>query len=268
MAVRAKSPAGVALPQVPQGAASPHSKKAQQNNPSRRLQPLPNYKLLTQPRTNNYYAATGGCPCIPRAAAHPGSWRLRAVQLRSTTVPRGAHKNCGAAAAAASCCVPRGDMYGWRPGPHRVLARNTAASGLCDTFGNMAFKRPKKAGDGESEASHVDKQELEDLEELILEEHRARREVELDVEELKEIQRNGTQGAYKLDFENEKNRELAAAATEDQLNALLNEVRGIVKRPLNQTNMGILRRVVEKQEKLMELRRLKANETYPQIIYP
>ena len=46
---------------------------------------LPNYKLLTIPRTNNYYAATGGCPCVPRVAAHPGSWRMKEAQLRSST---------------------------------------------------------------------------------------------------------------------------------------------------------------------------------------
>ncbi|RNE98312.1 hypothetical protein TraAM80_08842 [Trypanosoma rangeli] len=227
---------------------------------------LPNYKLLAQPRTNNYYHATGGCPCIPRAVAHPGSWRLKSAQLRSATSVHPV--NCTKKRFGPTCCVHTGQTYGWKPGPHIVLAKNTAASGLCDTFGNMAFKRRMEARDKDSDVSSVCPQKLEDLEALILEEHEARRNVEKDVDELKDIQLNGTQDDYKLDYRNEKLRKEAAAASEAQLHDLLREVRGIVKRPLNQTNMGILRRVVERQERLMQQRALKASEDYPQIVYP
>lgn len=264
--VHANSRGGAAPLQGHYGVASRRNKNVQ---PPSRVRPAPqppDYRLLARPRTNNYYSATGGCPCVPRAAAHPGSWRLKFAQLRSVDVPRGAQSK--KAHVGHSCCVPRGDMYGWRPGPHRVLAKNTAASGLCDTFGNMAFKRKTSVEGGDSDVSSVNQRKLDDLESLILHEYDERRNIEMDVDELKEIQLQGTQDAYKLDYENEWKRRMASAASEDQLQDLLREVRDIVKRPLNQTNMDILRRIVEHQEKLIELRALKANEDYPQIIYP
>ncbi|KEG08908.1 hypothetical protein DQ04_06201020 [Trypanosoma grayi] len=247
-------------------AAARHHKKYHQCDCYGHPMGLPNYKVLAQPRTNNYYSATGGCPCIPRAAAHPGSWRLKEAQLRSSKHSHGV--GCMKTRPGATCCVHAGETYGWRPGPHTVLAKNTAASGLCDTFGNMAFKRPTGLRDKESDVSSVCQQKLEDLEALILEEHEARRNVEMDVDELKNIQLQGTQDAYKQDYGNEKKRQLAAAASEAQLNDLLREVRAIVKRPLNQTNMDILRSVVDRQERLMHLRKLKANEDFPKIIDP
>ncbi|PWU84561.1 hypothetical protein C4B63_218g32 [Trypanosoma cruzi] len=89
-----------------------------------------------------------------------------------------------------------------------------------------------------------------------------------DVDELKDIQQRGTHEDYRLDYFNEMKRKEASAASEAQLHDLLREVRAIVKRPLNQTNMDILRRVVDRQEYLMQLRARKANEDYPQIVYP
>ncbi|EKG06018.1 hypothetical protein TCSYLVIO_002898 [Trypanosoma cruzi] len=246
--------------------AARHQKKYHQCDCYGHPQGLPNYKILAQPRTNNYYLATGGCPCIPRAVAHPGSWRLKAAQLRSATQTHAV--SCTKSRPDATCCVHAGETYGWKPGPHRVLAKNTAASGLCDTFGNMAFKKPTGVRDKDSDVSSVCQQKLEDLEALILDEHEARRNVEMDVDELKDIQQRGTHEDYRLDYFNEMKRKEASAASEAQLHDLLREVRAIVKRPLNQTNMDILRRVVDRQEYLMQLRARKANEDYPQIVYP
>ncbi|RNF04657.1 uncharacterized protein Tco025E_07914 [Trypanosoma conorhini] len=262
----AKPQEGAAPLQGSYPVASRHHKRPHPSAPYRRPVALPNYKVLAQPRTNNYYHATGGCPCIPRAVAHPGSWRLKEAQLRSSTAAHPA--TWSRKRPTATCCVHSAQTYGWKPGPHTVLAKNTAASGLCDTFGNMAFKRPTGVRDKDSEVSSVCAQKLEDLEALILEEHEARRNVEMDVGELQDIQREGTQDDYKLDYRNEKLRKEAAAASEAQLHDLLREVRGIVKRPLNQTNIDILRRVVERQECLMQQRALKAREDYPQIVFP
>ncbi|KAG8341303.1 hypothetical protein ERJ75_000356000 [Trypanosoma vivax] len=227
---------------------------------------LPNYKLLAQPRTNNYYASTGGCPCIPRVAAHPGSWRHKQGQLRSAA--HGHVLSCTLKRPGNTCCVHAGETYGWRPGPHTVLAKNCAGSGLCDTFGNMAFKRPIRVRDRDSDVSSVCQQKLDDLEALILEEHERRRIVEMDIDELKEIKEKGTVDDYKLDFQNEKKREQASAASEEQLNDLLREVRGIVQRPLNHTNIDILRRIVRRQEHITQLRAQKAAEDFPPIIHP
>ncbi|KAH9601008.1 hypothetical protein LSM04_006530 [Trypanosoma melophagium] len=260
------NPTGTAMAplQGSYGAASRHHKKYHQCDCYGHTEGLPNYKVLAQPRTNNYYCATGGCPCIPRAVAHPGSWRLKASQLRSATHTLGV--GCTKKRPGKTCCVHAGETYGWKPGPHTVLAKNTAASGLCDTFGNMAFKSRTGLRENVSDVSSVCTQKLEDLEALILEEHEARRNVEMDVDELKDIQEKGTQDLYKQEFENEKKRKLAAMATETQFNDLMREIRAIVKRPLNQINMDILRSVVERQERLMRLRAAKAHEDYPPIL--
>ncbi|CCD17668.1 unnamed protein product [Trypanosoma congolense IL3000] len=227
---------------------------------------LPNYKALAQPRTNNYYNAVGGCPCIPRSVARPGSWRQKRDQIRSASNYR--QTWCAKGHPNATCCVHAGEAYGWLPGPHGVLSKNCAASGLCDTFGNMEFKRPPRRGDIGSDVSSVNTQKLEGLESLILKEHGERRRIEMDVDELEEIKKKGTEEDYKLDFHNEKSRKLAMAATESQLKGLVREVRGIVDRPLNQTNIDILRGIIDRQERLMKLRAAKATEDFPPIIHP
>ncbi|CCW65613.1 unnamed protein product [Phytomonas sp. EM1] len=215
---------------------------------------LPEYKLLAMPRTNNFYAAVGGCPCIPRTPAHPGSWRLKAAQLRSATHGGGSCicKN-PSAASNIRCCFHSGAAYGWKPGPHPVHAKNTAACGKCDTFGNLAFKSKRLARlagceeDG-SDLSSVSPQKLEDLETLVLEEHGARVLVESDIKKLREMQESGSQKTYMQALADEERRRRLAEATEGQLNELLNDIRGIVERPLNQTNMDILHRIIARQE--------------------
>lgn len=225
---------------------------------------LPDYKMLQMPRTNNYYAATGGCPCIPRAPAHPGSWRLKEAQMRSST-----HK-CGNGCinkhpeVSHKCCQHSGTQYGWRPGPHTVKDKNTAAAGKCDTFGNLAFKSKSRAympvEDDVSDLSSVSPQKLEDLEALILEEHEARIRAESDVHELKDIYDNDAQDTYKQDKELQDRRRFAAQATDEQFNELLRDIRGIVDRPLNQTNMDLLRRLVARQEMLQRNRDYQATK--------
>ena len=176
---------------------------------------LPNYKLLTIPRTNNYYAATGGCPCVPRVAAHPGSWRMKEAQLRSST-------------------------YG------------------CGSGCNLAFK--SKSGlyrpveDDVSEVSSASPQKLEDLEALILEEHQQRMRVEEDVEELAAIQQTGTADIYKKDHDEARRRHQLAQVSEAGLQELLREVKDIADRPLNQTNMELLHRILLRQEHLQRQR--------------
>lgn len=225
---------------------------------------LPDYKMLQMPRTNNYYAATGGCPCIPRAPAHPGSWRLRKAQMRSST-----HR-CGNGCVnkhpeiTHKCCQHSGYQYGWRPGPHTVKGKNTAATGKCDTFGNLAFKSQSRAympvDDDVSDLSSVSPQKLEDLEALILEEHEARVRVESDVQELKEIYDSDTQESYKQDKELKDRRRFASYATEEQLSELLREIRGVVNRPLNQINMDLVRRIIARQEMLQRNRDYQASK--------
>ncbi|CCW69838.1 unnamed protein product [Phytomonas sp. Hart1] len=198
---------------------------------------LPDYKLLAIPRTNNFYATVGGCPCIPRARAHPGSWRLRSAQRQSA---------CG-------------DGYGWKPGPHTVHASNTAAHGKCDTFGNLAFKSSRLArlagkNDNTRDLSGVSPQKLEDLETLVLEEHNARVLVESDIEQLRSIRDSGTQKEYVQKIKDEERRRRQTEATEKQLNELLNDIRGIVSKPLHQTNMDILRRIIARHELTQENR--------------
>lgn len=233
---------------------------------------LPDYKLLAMPRTNNYYAATGGCPCIPRAAAHPGSWRLKEAQMRSSTY------KCGSGCVNAQtspkathqCCLHSGAQYGWKAGPHTVADKNTAATGKCDTFGNMAFKSTggrrsaaaggsaggtRKQDDGAaSEVSSASPQKLDDLEALILEEHDARMRVESDVEQLKDIHQSGTRDQYgqnpAWDSMNGRN----GSVSQDQLDELLREVKRIVDFPLNQTNMERLDHIIQRQEFLQSRR--------------
>lgn len=232
---------------------------------------LPNYKLLAIPRTNNYYAATGGCPCIPRAAAHPGSWRLKESQMRSATYRHGtgclkksqhpgpAPQHC--------CCRHTGYQYGWKPGPHTVYAKNTAATGKCDTFGNLAFKSKSNAyhsiDDDVSDVSSATPQKLADLEALILEEHDQRMLVEMDVEELDEVQKSGTQEAFKKNFEKEALRRRLATISEQELQDLLREIKDIVERPLNQTNMDLLRRILVRQDHLQKQREYYAAKKVP-----
>ncbi|AAZ11059.1 uncharacterized protein TEOVI_000201200 [Trypanosoma equiperdum] len=251
---------------LPTAAAAQHDKKYHHCDCYGHPLGLPNYKVLAQPRTNNYYNATGGCPCIPRSAAHPGSWRNKREQLRSTAnhFPFG----CTKKRPGTTCCVHAGETYGWLPGPHKVLAKNCAASGLCDTFGNMAFKKPIRSQDKDSDVSSVTTQKLAKLEELILREHGERRRIEMDVDELEDIKKRGAENDYKVDYENEKKRKQAMAASEGQLKELLREVRGIVNRPLNQTNIDILRGIVDRQEQFMQLRSLRAHEDFPPIIHP
>jgi hypothetical protein len=222
---------------------------------------LPNYKLLTIPRTNNYYAATGGCPCIPRVAAHPGSWRLKEAQLRSSTYRCGSgcvKKEKSGTASEGPCCHHSGHQYGWRPGPHTVLDKNTAAIGKCDTFGNLAFKSKSGAyrpiDDDVSEVSSASPQKLGDLEALILEEHQQRIRVEEDIEELEAIQQNGTAELYKTDRDEALRRRQLAQVSETDLQELLREVKSIANRPLNQTNMDLLRRILQRQEHLQRQR--------------
>ncbi|KPI85751.1 hypothetical protein ABL78_5200 [Leptomonas seymouri] len=218
---------------------------------------LPNYKLLTIPRTNNYYAATGGCPCIPRVAAHPGSWRLKESQLRSSTYRCG--NGCTKSKSGdGQCCYHSGDQYGWRPGPHTVLDKNTAATGKCDTFGNLAFKSKSKAylpiDDDISDVSSACTQKLEDLEALILEEHQQRMRVEEDVDELTGIHQDDTAELYKRDYNRARRFRELAQISEEELHELLREVKGISDRPLNQTNMELLRRILQRQEHLQRQR--------------
>ncbi|KAG5471716.1 hypothetical protein LSCM4_03268 [Leishmania orientalis] len=220
---------------------------------------LPNYKLLTIPRTNNYYAATGGCPCVPRVAAHPGSWRLKEGQLRSSTYRCGTGCTKKSPAATSGCCHHSGDQYGWQRGPHTVLHKNTAAAGKCDTFGNLAFKSTSGAycavdGDDLSDVSSASPQKLEDLEALILEEHQQRMRVEEDVDELAGIQHNGTADVYKKRYNDAARRRLLSQISEVELQELLRDVKNIVDRPLNQTNMDRLRRILQRQEHLQRQR--------------
>lgn len=225
---------------------------------------LPDYKQLQMPRTNNYYAATGGCPCIPRAAAHPGSWRLREAQMRSST-----HR-CGSGCikkhpeATHKCCQHSGFQYGWHAGPHTVKGKNTAAAGKCDTFGNLAFKSTSgaymPAEDNVSDVSSVSPGKLEDLEALILEEHQSRIRAECDLDELRAIHDDGGQDAIKRAKVLEDRRRAAARASEGEMNELLREVRDIVGRPLNQTNMGVLRRILDRQEILQRNRDHRASK--------
>ncbi|KPA78857.1 hypothetical protein ABB37_05931 [Leptomonas pyrrhocoris] len=220
---------------------------------------LPNYKLLAIPRTNNYYAATGGCPCIPRVAARPGSWRMKKSQLRSSThrCGNGCTKN-EKSTSGGPCCHHSGDQYGWRPGPHTVLDKNTAATGKCDTFGNLAFKSKSRAyrpiEDDISDVSSASPQKLEDLNALILEEHQQRMRVEADIDELAEIQRNGTAEVYKKEFEEARRRRLLAQLSEAELQELLREVKDVSDRPLNQTNMELLQRILQRQDHLQRQR--------------
>lgn len=116
--------------------------------------------------------------------------------------------------------------------------------------------------------SSVTTQKLAKLEELILREHGERRRIEMDVDELEDIKKRGAENDYKVDYENEKKRKQAMAASEGQLKELLREVRGIVNRPLNQTNIDILRGIVDRQEQFMQLRSLRAHEDFPPIIHP
>lgn len=222
---------------------------------------LPNYKLLAIPRTNNYHAATGGCPCIPRVAAHPGSWRLKEGQMRSSThrCGTGCIKKEKGAAVSTACCHHSGDEYGWRRGPHSVLDKNTAATGKCDTFGNLAFKSKSAAyrpvlDDDFSDVSSASPQKLEDLEALILEEHQQRMRVEADVDELAAIEADGTADLYKKRYNDEARRRMLAQISDAELQELLREVKGIVNRPLNQTNMDLLRRLLHRQEHLQRQR--------------
>lgn len=228
---------------------------------------LPDYKLLAQPRTNNYYAAVGGCPCIPRAPAHPGSWRLKKAQMRSAT-----HR-CGNGCInrypqshSHTCCVHTGHQYGWRPGHHVVKAKNTAATGKCDTFGNLAFRSKNKAylpaEDNVSELSSVCPEKLADLEQLILEEHRSRVRVEADVNQLKDIRDTNTAHIFKDDREVERRRHHFADPSEEQLNELLREIRDIVQRPLHQINMDLLIRIIRRQELLQKKRDYDAAQLY------
>ncbi|EPY40549.1 hypothetical protein AGDE_03379 [Angomonas deanei] len=205
---------------------------------------LPNYKLLAMPRTNNYYAAVGGCPCIPRVPAHPGSWRVKEATLRSSTYRHG--NGCiNKSSTNGQCCVHSGYQYGYKPGPHTVHPKNTADSGKCDTFGNMAFKsRACFPADNISDMSSVSPRKLEDLEALILEEHQARLRAEEDLTQLAEIKMNGTQDQYK----NDRSAAAAVEPSEAELEELLREVKSIVNRPLHQTNIDELRRLVKKHE--------------------
>lgn len=213
---------------------------------------LPDYKLLTIPRTNNYYAATGGCPCVPRVAAHPGSWRMKEAQLRSSTYRSGSGCTTKQKGSEARCCHHSGDQYGWRPGPHTVLDKNTAATGKCDTFGNLAFKSKSAAyrpiEDDVSDVSSASPQKLEDLAALILEEHEQRRRVEQDLDELAAIQQSGTADTYKKDHDEARRRRQLAQVTDADLQELLREVKDISDRPLNQTNMELLRRILRRQD--------------------
>eukprot|EP00796_Vickermania_ingenoplastis_P009668 gene9668-6765_t len=228
---------------------------------------LPDYKLLAQPRTNNYYAAVGGCPCIPRAPAHPGSWRLKKAQMRSAT-----HR-CGNGCInrypqshSHTCCVHTGHQYGWRPGPHTVKAKNTAATGKCDTWGNLAFRSNNPAylpaEDNVSDVSSVSPQKLADLEGLILEEHENRVRVEADVNQLKDIKDTNTANLYKGDREVERRRHNFADPSEEQLNELLRAVKDIVQRPLNQINMDLLVRIIRRQQLLQRKRDYDAAQLY------
>ncbi|KAG5497629.1 hypothetical protein JKF63_03894 [Porcisia hertigi] len=220
---------------------------------------LPDYKLLAIPRTNNYYAATGGCPCIPRVAAHPGSWRLKEGQLRSSTYRCGTGCIKKSAALNSRCCHHSGDQYGWRRGPHTVLDKNTAATGKCDTFGNLAFKSKSSAygavyGDDLSDVSSASPQKLEDLEALILEEHQQRMRVEEDVDELVTIKHDGTADFYKKKYNDAARRRLLSQISDVELEDLIRDVKNIVNRPLNQTNMDLLRRILHRQEHLQRQR--------------
>ncbi|EPY32914.1 hypothetical protein STCU_02579 [Strigomonas culicis] len=153
------------------------------------------------------------------------------------------------------CCQHTGHEYGWRPGPHTVPPKNTAATGKCDTFGNMAFK--STAGylnDNVSELSSVSPQKLEDLEALILEEHEARLRAEQDLAELKDIEAAGTQDQYK------SVKKLQVDVSEDDLNELLQDVKLVVDRPLNQTNIDCLRRLLVRQEEQQRLREYNASK--------
>ncbi|KAK7198081.1 hypothetical protein NESM_000764200 [Novymonas esmeraldas] len=271
------STSAVSLPAV-KGASSkkqPHSERAADRSGSpaagshryhrcrcyRHDEALPDYKLLAMPRTNNYYAATGGCPCVPRVAAHPGSWRLKEGQLRSAAYRSGTGcDNKGkSTASGAGCCYHSGDQFGWRRGPHRVLDKNTAATGKCDTFGNLAFKSTSGAyrsgsGDDFSDVSSASPQKLEDLEALILEEHQQRMRVEADVDELADIQQSGTADLYKKTHNDAARRRLLAQISDVELQELLREVKDIVDRPLHQTNMDLLRRILHRQEHLQRQR--------------
>lgn len=226
---------------------------------------LPDYKLLAMPRTNNYYAAVGGCPCIPRAPAHPGSWRLKNAQMKSA-----AHR-CGNGCVnrsplAHTCCIHSGHQYGWKAGPHVVKAKHTAAAGKCDTWGNLAFRSTNRAylpaEDDVSDLSSVSPQKLADLEELVLREHHSRMRVEADVHQLVDVKDTNTANLYKGDREVEHRRRNFADPSEEQLNELLREIREIVQRPLHQINMDLLVRVIRRQELLQKKRDYDAAQLY------
>lgn len=164
------------------------------------------------------------------------------------------------------CCTHTGHQYGWKCGPHSVKAQNTAAVGKCDTFGNMGFKTASRAyqpnSDSISDLSSVSLQKLEDLEALILEEYQARCLVESDVRDLKAIQQSGTADTYRQERHIEAQRQLMSQATEPELNELLRDIRRIVDRPLNQTNMDLLRRILRRQEMLQRQREYHANKKF------
>lgn len=228
---------------------------------------LPDYRLLAQPRTSNYYAACGGCPCIPRAAAHPGSWRLKQHQMRSAT-HRCTHGcvNRLPQSHTHDCCIHDGYQYGWRPGPHRVRCENTASHGKCDTFGNLAFKSRKKVylpeEDNVSELSSAGSEKLGALEKRILEEHQSRKRAETDVNELKDIQGLNIAHLYKDDRAVQKSRDVYAQPTEDMLDELLRQIKDITKLPLHQTNMELLNRIIQKQEMTMGKRKYDGAQKY------
>lgn len=228
---------------------------------------LPDYRLLAQPRTSNYYASAGGCPCIPRAAAHPGSWRLKQHQMRSAT-HRCTHGcvNRLPQSHTHDCCIHDGYQYGWRPGPHRVKSKNTACRGKCDTFGNLAFKSRNKVylpeEDNVSEVSSAGSEKLGALEDLILEEHQSRQRAEMDVNQLKDIKGSNTANLYKDDRAVENSRKKFAQPTEEILDELLRQIKGITKLPLHQINMELLNRIIERQEMIMAKRQYDAGQKY------
>lgn len=160
----------------------------------------------------------------------------------------------------------KGTPYGWRAGPHTVKAKNTAAEGKCDTFGNLAFKSKSKAylpAEDDVEAlSSVSPQSLKHLEELILEEHERRMRVEADTEHLKQIKETNTGHLFTHDRVVEHRRGQYADPSEEQLNELLREIRDIVRRPLHQINMDLLIRIIRRQEILQRKREYDASKLY------
>lgn len=283
----------------------PINERLTKDTRNERTNELPDYGVLAIPRTNNYYAAVGGCPCIPRCGGRPGGYSMRSQQTRSVRNEYSATNNCdrhnhtcscgGSGKAKQAAASGSGDKvvdkrttqlknmnqylygqyeYGWRPGPHTVNPANTAATGKCDTYGNMAFKSTNRAHgigamDDCSDCSSAGATKLADLEELILEEHAGRMRVEADLTQLRTIADDGTADAVLQEAaEAEKNAtrtngtRAMAQASQDDINELLREIKTIRGKPLNQTNMDMLRRILEKQEAIRRKKDYDANLAY------